>query len=599
MAVLGRGLWLILACFHSVLTNAHVCIDDEGSGSAKRCTINHGSVPHGLWPPIASPMFLKLLSMQLEALEVDYSNASNLTAHATFSRQHRGIYVGELHPRAGCPPHRYLFVDADWLVGCQDASKSASIERAFGCATRRGLIVALRKAPSAAGHHAMLNAELVPQLGRWGMAFDPISTSRLKGARFCCSYSREKKRTICCNKCCVNDGTSSGASLLFFVSDSALLSLDSAPSLGPRCPPGRQSDIYRDVGILMAADSRYLPVARTVLRVLRNHSELPAIVVGPDRGRAPSYGLDWPRRVSVGPLTLPPKALPKFDYVAGRSEYGFRMHKLPMLLVSPFRHLTIFLDSDVYPCSPTIMDEIVEVADNAPQADVFLMREGVRAFDGKNYVHGGILAFRGTPLARAFVRTWLRRCAAPSRLSPRHCTSRQAAPPSPADLVEYKTLYETSPRKKNSHGWSSAFEQPALTETSESFLDCLGPNSVHWLPTELLARPNTGQLGLYRARVRAGQPAAPLVHINPLKDWEHVQELVIAPGCADFRPFGSNIRNKVNRPSGESRERKRPRWESRSVDSSPAQSRVQMLSLLALLAIFALLGCFLAWLILC
>ena len=136
-----------------------------------------------------------------------------------------------------------------------------------------------------------------------------------------------------------------------------------------------------------------------------------------------------------------------------------------------------------------------------------------------------------------------------SHATPRHLTPSRTTQ-IPADLVDYKTLYETSPNKKNAWGWSSAFEQPALTETSESFLDFLGQNSVYWLPTELLARPNTGQLGLYRARVQAGQPAAPLVHINPLKDWEYVQELIIGPGCANFQPFRAYTRNRVRRPSG-------------------------------------------------
>ena len=245
------------------------------------------------------------------------------------------------------------------------------------------------------------------------MAFDPISTSRLKHASFCCKYNEKKKRMVCCNRCCVNDGTSSGATILFFVADSALLSLDRGPPLGPRCPPGQRSVVYRDVGILMCADTAYLPVAREALGVLRRHTSLPAIVVGPDatQTRSPPYGLTWPPRVSVETLRLPANSVPKFDYIKGRSEYGFRLHKLPMLLVTPFHHLTIFLDSDVFPCSPTIMDEIVEVARTAPQADVFLMREGVRAFDQVNYVHGGIMAFRGTPLGRAFMRTWLRRCA--------------------------------------------------------------------------------------------------------------------------------------------------------------------------------------------
>ena len=83
----------------------------------------------------------------------------------------------------------------------------------------------------------------------------------------------------------------------------------------------------------------------------------------------------------------------------------------------------------------------------------------------------------------------------------------------------------------------SVYEQPALTETADAFVRVLGPGCVHWLPTGILARPNTGQLGLYRARVASGHPAAPLVHINPLKDWDVVEELVVRPGCGAFERF--------------------------------------------------------------
>ena len=85
--------------------------------------------------------------------------------------------------------------------------------------------------------------------------------------------------------------------------------------------------------------------------------------------------------------------------------------------------------------------------------------------------------------------------------------------------------------------WGSVYEQPALSETASAFLAALGPGALHWLPTGILARPNTGQLGLYTARVASGRPAAPLVHINPLKDWSVVEALVLRSGCAAFPPF--------------------------------------------------------------
>ena len=68
---------------------------------------------------------------------------------------------------------------------------------------------------------------------------------------------------------------------------------------------------------------------------------------------------------------------------------------------------------------------------------------------------------------------------------------------------------------------------------------------MHWFPTGLLARPNTGQVGLYRARVQTGHPAAPLVHINPLKDWGFVEELVTRPGCGHFEQFKDAKSNKT------------------------------------------------------
>ena len=68
---------------------------------------------------------------------------------------------------------------------------------------------------------------------------------------------------------------------------------------------------------------------------------------------------------------------------------------------------------DLGRCSPTILRELTSVADAHPHADVFLVKEGRRAFDDVNYVHGGVLMFRATPLAHAFLRTWLRRARVP------------------------------------------------------------------------------------------------------------------------------------------------------------------------------------------
>lgn len=69
-----------------------------------------------------------------------------------------------------------------------------------------------------------------------------------------------------------------------------------------------------------------------------------------------------------------------------------------MLLHSPFTKLTIFLDADVYPCSRTVIDDLVRAADDHPHADVFLFKEGKRAYDNVNYVQQEGLK-RGAALA--------------------------------------------------------------------------------------------------------------------------------------------------------------------------------------------------------
>ena len=149
----------------------------------------------------------------------------------------------------------------------------------------------------------------------------------------------------------------------------------------------------------------------------------------------------------------------------------------------------------------TVFSEILSAAAANPHADLLLISEGLR-HDGITYVHGGLLVVRQTPLARAFVRTWLRRY-----------------------LVEYKAAVEVWER------WAPVYEQPALTEVTEATIAALDPAAVHFLPAALLARPHTGQLALFRRRVQLGEPAAPLVHINPLKDRQIARQLVMARGC--------------------------------------------------------------------
>ena len=76
----------------------------------------------------------------------------------------------------------------------------------------------------------------------------------------------------------------------------------------------------------------------------------------------------------------------------------------------------------------------------------------------------------------------------------------------------------------------SVYEQPDLTATMVAASRVL-PGSVHFLPTELLARVHTGQVALYKRRVASGLPAAPLAHINGLKAAEReLWRLLIGSG---------------------------------------------------------------------
>lgn len=258
---------------------------------------------------MASRAFLAMLSVQLETLAVDYSNASK-TFDGPGMRDRGGerktflsatadtptLPVGELHyasiargRSSLCPPQHYLFVDSS-LLQTRDPATLSAIEHALSCGpTRRGLIVAMREPPSATGFRGALNCELLPRLRAFNFSFDPISTGRLAQARFCCKYSPEHRRNICCLKCCVGDGAASGAPLLFFVADGPLLRIgqpgstrlgQSSARLHSAADAGLGNSM--EAGIMMSADYKYLPVARTVMRVLRNQSALPTVVVKPD-----------------------------------------------------------------------------------------------------------------------------------------------------------------------------------------------------------------------------------------------------------------------------------------------------------------------------
>lgn len=265
--------------------------------------------------------------------------------------------------------------------------------------------------------------------------------------------------------------------------------------------------------------------------MLRRHSDVPAVIVGPDDD-AEASAQGWPAHSLVTPLNLPSGSLPCFDYARDRRpEYGFRLHKVPALLRSPFTELTVFLDADVLVCSPPAFAGLAEVSRAWPDADLLLMREGARAHDHINYVHGGLLAYKSTPLARAFLRTWLRRY-----------------------LVEYKRVYEL-PVKRDKRGRffpPSAFEQPALTETTASFEEVIG--GVHYLPSALLARLVTGQLGVYRDRTHRGMPAAGFLHINPLKreEWAELEWAVTGGGAgANASGDGPSLHGQAQGDRGE------------------------------------------------
>ena len=92
--------------------------------------------------------------------------------------------------------------------------------------------------------------------------------------------------------------------------------------------------------------------------MLRRHSDVPAVIVGPDDD-AEASAQGWPAHSLVTPLNLPSGSLPCFDYARDRRpEYGFRLHKVPALLRSPFTELTVFLDADVLVLDRSLVDDL-------------------------------------------------------------------------------------------------------------------------------------------------------------------------------------------------------------------------------------------------
>ena len=452
-----------------------------------------------------------MLAAALMLNNIDYSRPPDVANNNRVSRIESTM--------GACPQSAYVLIDADDLL---DGSTANAM---FGCYRRRGAFVALpSRRPLVEGPSAWLNNVLLPLMrSRHNMSLDVISSHALRELSFCdCPLP----------SCCAGDG----APLLFFVRDDSLLSIDDGvvalphskskhrPSRSNRTSSSssqgngarRQAEREPPVGVVMAADKKYVqgnPITFELIGLQTLRVPVSLVTDDPQRVRQMASaaltrssskavkvggGVSMSSLLEVHALHLPPSSLPSF---ASSSEYGFRLHKLPALLQSRF-DLSIYLDVDVSLCSTSILAELVRLADvDARHAEVFVVREGRRS-DGVEYIHGGVMLFRSTPLARSLLRTWLRKY-----------------------LVTYRKSLDAKgvPR-------GSVYEQPDLTATMVAASRVL-PGSVHFLPTELLARVHTGQVALYKRRVASGLPAAPLAHINGLKAAEReLWRLLIGSG---------------------------------------------------------------------
>ena len=452
-----------------------------------------------------------MLAAALMLNNIDYSRPPDVANNNRVSRIESTM--------GACPQSAYVLIDADDLL---DGSTANAM---FGCYRRRGAFVALpSRRPLVEGPSTWLNNVLLPLMrSRHNMSLDVISSHALRELSFCdCPLP----------SCCAGDG----APLLFFVRDDSLLSIDDGVVALPHSKSKhrlsrsnrtsssssqgngarRQAEREPPVGVVMAADKKYVqgnPITFELIGLQTLRVPVSLVTDDPQRVRQMASaaltrssskavkvggGVSMSSLLEVHALHLPPSSLPSF---ASSSEYGFRLHKLPALLQSRF-DLSIYLDVDVSLCSTSILAELVRLADvDARHAEVFVVREGRRS-DGVEYIHGGVMLFRSTPLARSLLRTWLRKY-----------------------LVTYRKSLDAKgvPR-------GSVYEQPDLTATMVAASRVL-PGSVHFLPTELLARVHTGQVALYKRRVASGLPAAPLAHINGLKAAEReLWRLLIGSG---------------------------------------------------------------------
>ena len=432
------------------------------------------SLPEGA--PLHQVPVTAMLSAILLLGGVDYSREGSFFGDSQDSLSNNR--VAHIRPSGACEPTPYALVDAALFK----AGAARATDALLSCAPRRGIFVGLSQMPPVRGLNPWLNARLLPRMRmQHNMSFDVVSTAALRRASTCdCPMPN----------CCSGDG----GELLFFVHDEPLLVADSRDTM-------IRPHTHSEHGVVMAADMRYIMGNPHTFALLAAQRYLPPVSLvtanASTARRAVHQALsaastrrdarETAALFDVHKLQLPPG--PLRSLVEAPGEYGFRLHKLPALLQAPF-NLSIYLDIDVSLCATSFLADLTQLAHERTAAELFVLREGRRA-DGLDYVHGGVLAYRSTPLARSFLRTWLR-----------------------LYLVTYKQSLDSSGRPR-----TSIYEQPALTKVVEAAQE-LFPESIHFLPTPLLARMHTGQVPLYLQRVASGHPGAALAHINRMKQAE-------------------------------------------------------------------------------
>lgn len=334
---------------------------------------------------------------------------------------------------------------------------------------------------------ALLKDQILPSMESCcRVSFEPIGTARLRRVanEVLSSYSKSKATSI---QKALNHS-------YFFVRDTG----DKLLQIWKSGKVGSDNNTEGD-GFLMSSNGIFLETARSMIHVLRKSSSLPVTIVVPDQiqEKLPEgwFGVSG---VTTAKLEVPPDALPSLA-----REYGFRLHKLPMLLKAPYA-TTFYVDSDIFVCGPEIVQKLISITKRMTNADIFCVREGVRRVDEVNYVHGGVLAFRPkSALSRSFVRSWLRL---------------------------YLVVMQSKIEK-----YGSIYEQPALTLVSDSMQQVLGHDAVHFFDSGMLARSHlVGGVEPYRSHLKRYGYAAELVHFNPYKEWPLVEEMVVDAGCGQF-----------------------------------------------------------------